>query len=167
MTPEKGTGMTLATFNALDAASKAATLEHCCGSKAWVDRMLAGFPYAGSESLLAAAAGNWRQCKPADWLEAFAHHPAIGTKTTDATAAAEQSGTNAAKPNILQQLAAGNKRYAERFGYIYIVCATGRSAAEMLDILNTRLHNNPEDELRIAMAEQEKITLLRLQKLFA
>ena len=159
--------MTLDNFNSLDTAGKTAALLHCCGSQGWVDRMLAGFPYADEPSLLATASQNWRQCKPADWLEAFGHHPKIGTATADRTAAAEQSGAATATTDILQRLAAGNKQYEGRFGYIYIVCATGRSAPEMLAILESRLGNDPDTELRIAMAEQEKITLLRLQKLFA
>ena len=159
--------MTLDNFNSLDTAEKTAALRHCCGSQAWVDGMLAGFPYAGEPSLLAAASRCWRQCKPADWLEAFGHHPKIGASTSDKAASAEQSGTAAASPDILQRLAAGNKRYEARFGYIYIVCATGRSASEMLSILESRLGNDPDTELHIAMAEQEKITLLRLKKLLA
>ncbi|HEY4111064.1 2-oxo-4-hydroxy-4-carboxy-5-ureidoimidazoline decarboxylase [Puia sp.] len=159
--------MTLENLNILDATAKTTALRHCCGSQVWVDRMLAGFPYSDQPSLLAAAARNWRQCSPADWLEAFHHHPKIGARTTDATAAAEQSGASSAPTDILQRLATDNQRYEERFGYIFIVCATGKSAYEMLGILNTRLDNPTDEELRIAMTEQEKITLLRLQKLLA
>lgn len=159
--------MTLNNFNSLDTAEKTAALRHCCGSQAWVDRMLAAFPYADVSSLLAAASHCWRQCKPTDWLEAFGHHPKIGAATSDRTAAAEQSGAATATTDVLQRLATGNKQYEERFGYIYIVCATGRSAPEMLAILESRLGNDPDAELRIAMAEQEKITLLRLKKILA
>jgi 2-oxo-4-hydroxy-4-carboxy-5-ureidoimidazoline decarboxylase len=159
--------MTLDNFNSLDDAEKTAALRHCCGSQAWVHRMLAGFPYADESSLLAAASQNWRQCEPADWLEAFGHHPKIGAATADRTAAAEQSGVATTTTDILQRLAAGNRQYEGQFGYIYIVCATGKSASEMLAILESRLGNDPDTELPIAMAEQEKITLLRLQKLFA
>jgi len=158
--------MTLEELNTLDAAAKITALQHCCGSQAWVDRMLAGFPYPDQSALFTAAAENWRQCEPADWLEAFRHHPKIGAKTTNTTAAAEQSGTASADSNTLQRLATANKQYEARFGYIFIVCATGKSAGEMLDLLDTRLNNTPDVELRIAMGQQEKITLLRLQKLF-
>src|SRR5579859_6223203 len=159
--------MTLETFNNLDDKAKAAALEHCCGSKTWVNRMLALFPVPNAETLFTAASGTWRACGESDWLEAFAPHPKIGAKPTDATAAAEQSPTRTDSTDALQQLAAGNRRYEEKFGHIYIVCATGRSAAEMLGILNTRLNNTPEQEIHIAMTEQEKITRLRLQKLLA
>ena len=158
--------MTMETLNNLDATARFATLQHCCGSRNWVHKMLAGFPYADAPALFAAASDAWHACGPADWLEAFSHHPAIGARTTDTTAAAEQSGTNTAAAETLAALTTGNKTYRERFGFIYIVCATGRTADEMLAILDARLNNSPEVELRIAMAEQEKITLLRLQKLF-
>ena len=159
--------MTLVNFNNLDDAEKTAALRHCCGSQAWVHKMLAGFPYPDESSLLAAASHNWRQCRPADWLEAFGHHPKIGAATADRTAAAEQSGAATATTDILQRLATGNKQYEQKFGYIYIVCATGKSAPEMLASLESRLGNDPDTELHTAMAEQEKITLLRLQKLLA
>jgi 2-oxo-4-hydroxy-4-carboxy-5-ureidoimidazoline decarboxylase len=159
--------MNLETLNSLDTTTRFATLQHCCGSRNWVEKMLAGFPYADAPALFAAASDAWHGCGPADWLEAFTHHPAIGAQTADPTAAAEQSGTKTAAGITLTTLATGNKAYKERFGYIYIVCATGKSADEMLANLETRLQNSPEVELRIAMAEQEKITLLRLQKLLA
>jgi len=159
--------MMLYTLNNLDDAARSAALQHCCGSKNWVDKMLAGFPFADTPAIFAAASDAWHACGPADWLEAFSHHPAIGATTTDTTAAAEQSGTTNASTETLTALAAGNKAYQQRFGYLYIVCATGRAASEMLANLEARLSNSPEVELRIAMAEQEKITLLRLQKLLS
>lgn len=159
--------MTLDTLNTLDSTTRVAALQHCCGSTRWVEKMLTGFPYADAPALFAMASDAWHACGPADWLEAFNHHPAIGTRTANPTAAAEQSGTNTAAAGTLVELAAGNKAYKDRFGYIYIVFATGKTAEEMLAILNARLNNSLEIELRIAMAEQEKITLLRLQKLLA
>jgi 2-oxo-4-hydroxy-4-carboxy-5-ureidoimidazoline decarboxylase len=157
--------MTIRALNELDPASLSQLLHTCCGSKAWVEKMLTHFPVADKPALLAAAAQTWHTCTPADGLEAFSHHPRIGAKTPDATATAEQSGTRNAPATVLETLARGNKTYEEKFGYIYIVCATGRSAAEMLELLEIRLGNTPEKEIRIAMGEQEKITRLRLEKL--
>jgi 2-oxo-4-hydroxy-4-carboxy-5-ureidoimidazoline decarboxylase len=157
--------MTLQALNRLDTPRLTEALRYCCGSSGWVGRMLAVFPVTDEQRLFDAASDAWRACGPADWLEAFAHHPAIGAKTDDAVAAAEQSGTRHAPEETLRLLAKGNKAYQEKFGYIYIVCATGRSAVEMLDLLVERLTNTPEEELRIAMGEQEKITRLRLEKL--
>jgi 2-oxo-4-hydroxy-4-carboxy-5-ureidoimidazoline decarboxylase len=157
--------MTIRALNELDAATRHQLLHTCCGSNTWVEKMLTYFPVVDKPSLLAAAAQTWHTCTPADGLEAFSHHPRIGAKTTDATATAEQSGTKNAPATILETLTRGNKAYEEKFGYIYIVCATGRSAMEMLELLETRLGNTPEKEIRIAMDEQEKITRLRLEKL--
>jgi len=159
--------MNLETLNNLDTATRFTTLQQCCGSRNWVVKMLAGFPFADAPAVFAAASDAWHACGPADWLEAFAHHPAIGAQTTDSTAAAEQSGTKTATGDTRAALSTGNQAYKDRFGFIYIICATGKTADEMLANLDTRLHNSPEVELRIAMAEQEKITLLRLQKLLA
>ena len=157
--------MTIRALNELDPATLSQLLHTCCGSKAWVEKMLIHFPVVDKPALLASAAQAWHTCTPADGLEAFSHHPRIGAKTTDATAAAEQSGTRNAPATVLETLARGNKTYEEKFGYIYIVCAAGRSAAEMLELLEMRLGNTPEKEIRIAMGEQEKITRLRLEKL--
>src|SRR5207245_11170454 len=99
-----------------------------------------------------------------DWLQAFAAQPRIGASVADARARSEQSGVAGAGAETLARLAAGNRAYEERFGYIYIVCASGKSAAEMLAILESRLSNDPETELRIAAGEQRKIIRLRLEK---
>jgi 2-oxo-4-hydroxy-4-carboxy-5-ureidoimidazoline decarboxylase len=159
--------MTLDELNALDATALRTVLHGCCGSRTWVDKMLTRFPIADKQQLLNAASGVWRECGELDGLEAFSHHPKIGGKTADATAAAEQSGVGGAGPEVLGKLAEGNRAYEEKFGYIYIVCATGRSAEEMLDLLNRRLSNDAASELVIAMGEQEKITRIRLEKLLA
>lgn len=169
--------MTISELNGLDPATLRETLRSCCGSTAWVHKMLAEFPVADTASLLEKAARTWQSCGPEDGLEAFSHHPKIGARTTEIPdqpagraakwSAAEQSGAATAPQKILQDLAAANKTYEEKFGYIYIVCATGKSANEMLGLLNDRLGNPPEKEIGIAMAEQAKITRIRLEKLLA
>jgi 2-oxo-4-hydroxy-4-carboxy-5-ureidoimidazoline decarboxylase len=157
--------MTIPALNKLDSVSLRQLLLACCGSSRWVEKMLSRFPIADTAALVTAAAETWQTCGPKDGLEAFSHHPRIGARTADATAAAEQAGAKNAPTTILDALARGNKTYEDKFGYIYIVCATGRSAAEMLELLETRLGNTPEKEIKVAMDEQEKITRLRLEKL--
>lgn len=146
----------------------------CCGSKRWADAMAAGHPYRSRAQLLGEAERIWWRLGDGDWIEAFAHHPQIGTDlpalrekygpTLD-WSAGEQAGVEQADDETLAALAAGNVAYLERFGYIFIVCATGKSAAEMLELLRARLDNPPAAELRIAAGEQAKITALRLEKL--
>jgi len=151
----------------------AAELRSCCGSTGWVRRMLAARPFAGWQALATAAEVNWRELPAAEWLEAFAAHPRIGAKkaapsqslTAARWSSGEQSRANDAAAETLAQLAEVNRAYEERFGRIYIVCATGRSAEELLAIARSRLANDPETELRIAAEEQLAITMLRLMKL--
>jgi len=124
---------------------------------------------------MAAAEAVWNALSPEDWREAFTHHPRIGDKealrqrfaSTRGWAEAEQAGALAASEDVLDALAAGNRDYEERFGYIFIVCATGKSADEMLALLRARLAHDLEDEIRFAAAEQARITRLRLEKLLA
>lgn len=136
--------------------------------------MRAHLPFESTKALHQTAHDVWYSaCGPADWLEAFQHHPKIGDlksleqkfASTQAWAGQEQQSVNTATLAILEALAAGNATYEQRFGYIFIVCATGKSAAEMLALLQDRLSNDPETELRIAMGEQAKITAIRLNKL--
>ena len=122
-------------------------------------------PFGSRESVLAAADEIWTSLDNADWREAFAHHPRIGEQTKSSWEAAEQSGAGGATRGVSQALADVNRDYEQRFGYIYIVCATGKSAEEMLGIAQSRLRNDPDTELRVAAKEQLKITQLRLQKL--
>ena len=111
-------------------------------------------------------AGNecWETLGPQDWLEAFSHHPRIGDKV-GGREASEQARAQSADNFIKVQLARVNGEYEKKFGHIYIVCATGKTAEEMLDIAKSRLHNDPDSELRIAAEEQRKIMNLRLEKL--
>jgi 2-oxo-4-hydroxy-4-carboxy-5-ureidoimidazoline decarboxylase len=150
-------------------------LQRCCGSSAWVERIVAARPFLTMEVLLAFAEREWFGLGEKDWLEAFLHHPKIGEggmealrkkfATTAAWASNEQAGVSAASDEVLRKLAAGNEAYAEKFGFIFIVCATGKSASEMLGLLEARLANDRAAELQNAAAEQAKITALRLKKL--
>ncbi len=137
----------------------------CCGSREWARRMKQSQPFSSAEEMLDAAGRIWSELGPSDWLQAFAAHPRIGESSSDPRAAAEQSCVAGAQPEILTRLAAANHAYEERFGYIYIVCASGKTADEMLAMLESRLSNDAETELRVAAAEQRQITRLRLEKL--
>jgi 2-oxo-4-hydroxy-4-carboxy-5-ureidoimidazoline decarboxylase len=150
-------------------------LRQCCGSTAWVERMSERFPMKDTGELFNAASSIWWSCTEEDWKEAFSHHPQIGDlaslkqkfAATAQWAAGEQAAVQQASESTLQALAEGNRQYLERFGYIFIVCATGKSAGEMLFLLRERLPHTPEEEIRVAMAEQEKITKIRLEKLLS
>ncbi|HEY4151592.1 MAG TPA: 2-oxo-4-hydroxy-4-carboxy-5-ureidoimidazoline decarboxylase [Chitinophagaceae bacterium] len=167
--------MTLTELNHLPATDLKEALAKCCGATAWVEQVAAAFPVSGKEQLLAEAERVWFACSEKDWREAFTHHPKIGDidslkekfASTSQWAEGEQSAVRHTSEQVLIALAAGNLQYEEKFGYIFIVCATGKSAGEMLALLQARLHNNPSDEIKIAMAEQNKITRLRLEKLLA
>ena len=157
----------------LPEAEAALLLESCCGSRAWVRGMLARRPLATLDALLVAADDVWWSLGREDWLEAFARHPRIGESAAAASPGArargwsadEQRGVTASPDEIRQAIAVGNEEYERRFGYIYLVSAAGRSAAELLTLLHQRLTNDPATELRVAAAEQAKITALRLKKL--
>ena len=148
-------------------------LRGCCGATAWVERMTARRPFGSHEGLLRAARDEWFALGPGDWLEAFSHHPKIGDREslrqrfarTAHLSEREQSGVEGAPEDVLTALAEGNRAYEAKFGFIFIVCATGKSAAEMLQLLRDRLPNPPDVELRVAAEEQAKITELRLLKL--
>jgi OHCU decarboxylase len=152
-------------LNALDADSAARELLACCGSTEWAREMAASRPFDGPESLAEASDRIWASLEPSDWLEAFAAHPKIGERSASAWASAEQSAVGGAPHDVLERFAAGNRAYEARFGYIFIVCATGKSAGEMLTTLERRLTSDPGEELHIAAEEQRKITRLRLAKL--
>jgi 2-oxo-4-hydroxy-4-carboxy-5-ureidoimidazoline decarboxylase len=167
--------MTLVELNQLPVAERRAALITCCGSSAWVTKMVEIFPVDRKEQLLNQAEIIWNSLDESDWREAFTHHPKIGNinslrekfANTRAWAAGEQSGVSTATQEVLENLAKCNQLYEEKFGYIFIVCATGKSAAEMLAILTNRLPNSPETEIKIAAGEQAKITQIRLEKLLA
>jgi allantoicase len=160
---ERGRGAAVAQrLNTRSEADARRELTACCGSSRWVEEMLRARPL---EDALTTADAIWNGLGPDDWREAFAAHPRIGERKADRFSAGEQSGATGAPSETMAALAATNRQYEERFGHIYIVCATGKSAEEMLSLAQARLGNTPEDELRIAAAEQAKITRLRLLKL--
>ena len=157
----------------INAASPEAAREilwRACGSTRWVDRMMQRRPFTTGARLLSAARIEWFGLTESDWLEAFSHHPKIGDRSalearfpaTHDLSAKEQAGVAAARADTIDALAAGNDAYLERFGFIFIVCATGKTAEEMLKLLRDRLSNDRATELRIAAEEQAKITALRL-----
>jgi OHCU decarboxylase len=160
-------------INSWSAAEVKAAFLKCCGSRRWAGQMAARRPFANEDALYGAATEVERGLSRADWLEAFAAHPRIGDMeslrkkfaNTAVWASGEQAGVAGAPEPVLQALAEGNQKYQTKFGHIFIVCATGRSAVEMLALLEQRLSNDPEVEFRIAAAEQAKITRLRLEKL--
>jgi 2-oxo-4-hydroxy-4-carboxy-5-ureidoimidazoline decarboxylase len=161
-------------LNALTSDAAREALERCCGSARWVASMLARRPFEDTLQLMAASDEVGAELERADWLEAFAQHPSIGADldqfarkfaSTASWAAGEQSGATAADAETLRRLRDQNLAYAERFGYIFIICASGKSAAQLLSALETRLQNSPDRELPIAAAEQAAISKLRLQKL--
>jgi 2-oxo-4-hydroxy-4-carboxy-5-ureidoimidazoline decarboxylase len=177
--------MQLDELNALDADTAARELLRCCGSTAWARQMAAARPFASVDAILEAADRTWWHLGEADWREAFGAHPKIGAggaggaagaergggagragqAGTEAWSAEEQAGVAGAPDHVTKGLAIANREYEARFGYIFIICATGKSAAEMLDGFERRLGNAPEEELHIAAEEQRKITRLRLAKL--
>jgi 2-oxo-4-hydroxy-4-carboxy-5-ureidoimidazoline decarboxylase len=165
---------TIADLNALPEADARIEFLRCCGSRRWADGMIARRAFADEASLAAAANELWSAADRDDCLEAFAAHPKIGSDVaslrakfahTASWSSQEQGGMNGAAESTIQRLAELNRVYEDRFGYIFIVCATGKSAEEMLAILESRIENRPDDELRIAAEEQRKIMHLRLAKL--
>jgi 2-oxo-4-hydroxy-4-carboxy-5-ureidoimidazoline decarboxylase len=149
-------------------------LQACCGSSRWVEAMVKARPFQTRELLVADARAVWFDLEESDWREAFSHHPAIGDRTalarrfpgTHHLSEREQAGVSAASDDVLEALAEGNRRYLETFGYVFLICATGKTANEMLEQLRTRLENDPVVEIRIAAEEQAKITELRLRAAF-
>ena len=140
-------------------------MARCCGAGRWVDGMVAARPFADDEAVLEAAERLWWALGPGDWLEAFAGHPRIGERAGNDWARAEQAGVDAAGVETRRALAAGTEEYERRFGHVFLICATGRSADEMFGELRRRLKHEPARELRVAAGEQAKITRIRLEKL--
>ncbi len=180
--------MHLDAFNTLDEESAARELRRCCGSTRWVESMTRARPFPSAEAMADIGDAVWMSLGPADWLEAFAAHPRIGeTRPRESGGLAapklgggtpgeggsgglsweeqEQSGTRSATEKVKERLAARNRQYEARFGYIFIVCATGKTVEEMLATVEDRLQNDSQEELRIAAEEQRQITRLRIGKL--
>jgi OHCU decarboxylase len=160
-------------FNALAPEVAEAELMKCCGSVKWARDVAGARPFNSMDELLDAADLAWWSLDSSDWLEAFSHHPPIGERRSERPQAAEasrwseeeQAGTAQAKAETMSALAAANRAYSQKFGYIFIVCATGKTSGEMLSLCEQRLANDPAEELRNAAEEQRRITHLRLQKL--
>lgn len=144
----------------------------CCGSTRWAARTAANRPYWDVEQCLIIGERIWRELEPADWLEAFRAHPRIGERKTAvevseearAWSEGEQESARESARETFDALAEANREYEEKFGFIFIVCASGKSAEEMLALLRERLTNDAETELRVAVDEQWKITRLRILK---
>ncbi len=152
-------------LNALIEPHARAALLRCCGSQRWVEQLLAERPFADDSGVFAAAERVWWSLEPDDCREAFAAHPRIGEQAGDAWSRAEQGGLAAADVEMRRAFTDGNRAYEERFGHVFLVCATGRSADDLAIELQRRLGNDPASELRIAAGEQAKIIRLRLEKL--
>jgi 2-oxo-4-hydroxy-4-carboxy-5-ureidoimidazoline decarboxylase len=165
--------MTIQELNHLPEEQLKEKLFNCCGSTAWVKKMLSVFPVEDYIDLMEDAEEKWYECSEADWKEAFTHHPKIGDvdslkqkfASTARWASGEQAGVNSASDEVLEKLAEGNRQYEEKFGYIFIVCATGKRADEMLEILQSRMPNDPKREIEVAADQQMQITKIRLSKL--
>jgi len=160
--------MTLHDFNKLDNEEAAKQLFACCGSSKWSSLLMKQFPFKDENDLVARAEDYWyNECTEADWLEAFTHHPRIGDvkSLTEKFAGKEQAAVGSASKETIGALAKINEVYENKFGFIFIVCATGRSAEEMLRLVNDRIQNSREEEVNIAMGEQHKITIIRFKKL--
>lgn len=161
------------TLNALPENDAIHAFMQCCTSSKWVERMLNSLPVADKGQLVNLANEHWKNLTEKDYLEAFEGHPKIGDvnslrakyANTKALASGEQSAVNSATETVLTQLAKGNDDYQQKFGFIFIVCATGKSAEEMLTLLQQRLPNNRQTELVNAVEEQRKIFQIRIDKM--
>jgi OHCU decarboxylase len=165
--------MGLRRLNELSQEQAVGELLKCCGSSEWADGVAARRPFESLEEIVEAADHIWWSLGSTDWLEAFSSHPKIGEQKAahpgptkaQAWSEEEQSGTRDASRETMSELTEANRAYEAKFGYIFIVCATGKGTQEMLALLKDRLPNDPNTELRIAASEQSKITQLRLKKL--
>lgn len=163
----------LARLNAMSAAEAAAALTVVCGSKRWAAAMTGNRPFQQLDALIQTADSIWFALSPADWTEAFAHHPRIGETNlaqarfakTAQQSSIEQSGMSGASDEVRRAFVAGNAEYERKFGHVFLICATGKSGAFMLDQLGKRLKNDAATELHQAAREQAMITRMRLTKL--
>lgn len=164
----------VADLDAMPAGEAAKLLRSCCGAAGWVAAMLARRPFHSCEPMLSAADEVWWSLGESDWREAFAHHPRIGETRSAAPqswrarawSSREQAAMQNAAADQRHELGDANSAYESRFGYICIICATGKTPDELLALTRARLSNAPDVELRVAAEEQRKITRLRLMKLF-
>ena len=162
-------------INQLPSAELREAVYRCCASSRWANQMATAAPYTSIDSLHNKAVDIWSALSNEDYLEAFKGHPMIGADLdalrrkfthTSEWSEGEQAGMESASETVLKRLQTANIEYVNRFGYIFIVCATGKSASEMLSLLELRLSNPAEVEMTIAAGEQQKITTIRLNKWF-
>jgi 2-oxo-4-hydroxy-4-carboxy-5-ureidoimidazoline decarboxylase len=165
----------LARWNALSSQEAAREILACCGSEAWAARLASRRPFADEASLRAAGDEIWRRLEEADWLEAFRNHPRIGESRAEKSGAAQSAAWSAQEQEkaaeggdaVKSGLQAGNREYERKFGRLFIVCAAGKSASEILEILRRRLDNDEAAEIRQAAEEQRQIMHIRLAKWLA
>jgi len=157
-------------WNRADFAAARSAMLACCGASRWADAMVAARPVQSKGALSDTADRIWATMDETDWIEAFACHPRIGERTAHAVGQSaewstqEQSSTTNAPKSILAELAERNALYEQRFGFTYIVCATGKTTEEMLAILTRRLNSDRQTELREAAEQQRQILQIRLGK---
>ena len=156
--------MTLAALNVMDDVSAMRALAQCCGSRRWTAAMNARRPFTDPEALFRAAEETWWSLEGADWLEAFAHHPRIGERA-GGWAGQEQAGTQGAPTTTMRELASLNREYERKFGHVFLIFATGKSADEMLAELRRRLANDARTERAEATEQLAQITGLRVRGL--
>jgi OHCU decarboxylase len=165
--------LTLEELNEMAPSVFEAYISKCCGAKTWVEKMAAARPFSSRKDVLEKAENAWFACKKLDWLEGFTHHPKIGDveslkkkfAATAVWASGEQSNVQAASAAVIEELKLYNDLYINKFGFIFIVFATGKTADEMLSILKTRYENDTTEEIVNALLEQNKITKIRIEKL--
>lgn len=149
------------------------TFESCCCAPKWIENMISARPFVQGNDLLVASDNCFLQLTEADYIEAFKGHPQIGNlqtlhdkyANTSDSARHEQSGMSDADQLVIEEMHSLNIKYLQKFGFIFIVCASGKSAQQMLDLIKSRINNDRQKELSIAANEQAKITHLRLEKL--
>lgn len=157
--------MRMADFDQLPAPDAEAALLGCCASPEWARRLAADRPYGSPDALLARADAVLAELDEAQVDLALAGHPRIGERSTHASSAREQAGVAGAPDAVRTALAEGNREYETRFGHVYLVCADGRPAAELLDVLRSRLHNDPATERAVLRGELAKINRIRLGRM--
>ena len=165
--------MTIEALNTLTPSEANEQFKLCCGASNWVEKMNQNRPFQNKNEVYQQAESIWFSLSSEDWLEAFTHHPKIGDidslrkkfHNTKSISKNEQSGVNDAEKSTLNDLAKSNQLYEDKFGFIFIVCATGKPADQMLALIKMRLNKNAETEMQNAAKEQNKITQLRLEKL--
>jgi 2-oxo-4-hydroxy-4-carboxy-5-ureidoimidazoline decarboxylase len=162
-------------FNQLPARAAQQTLLECCSAPGWAEQMTAGRPYSSAEDAIKLSGAIVASLSAADLAEALAGHPRIGERPDTSQhapgaavwSAREQAGVDVDDTQTRQELAEGNLEYEQRFGHIYLVCASGRTGKELLALLRGRLQNDPVDEWRVVRTELQKINVLRLRQLLA